>query len=52
MSMQLPAGDVREALNLVDNPENLGRRLYVKGDLVEAYYGIPGIKNVTEFELR
>lgn len=52
LSMQLPAGDVREALNLVDNPENLGRKIYVKGDLVEAYYGIPGIKNVTEFELR
>ena len=52
MSMQLPAGDVREALNLVDNPENLGRRIYVKGDVVEAYYGIPGIKNVSEFELR
>ena len=52
MSLQLPAGDVREALNLVDNPENLGRRIYVKGDVVEAYYGIPGIKNVSEFELR
>lgn len=51
LSVQLPAGDVREALNLVDNPDLLGKRLCIKGDLVNAYYGIPGIKNTVDFQL-
>lgn len=51
LSMQLPAGDLRERLNLVDNPDMLGRKIYVRGDIVEAYYGIPGIKNVSDFQL-
>lgn len=50
LSVQLPAGDVREALNLVDNPGLLGRRICVKGDLVHAYYGIPGLKNTMDFQ--
>ena len=52
LSVQLDKGDIRDALNLVDNPDNLGCRVYLKGDIVEAYYGIPGMKNLTEFELR
>ena len=52
VSVQLPAGNVREALNLVDNPLNLGRKVLLKGNIVEAYYGMPGIKNITDFELR
>ena len=52
LSVQLDKGAIRDALNLVDNPENLGCRVYLKGDIVEAYYGIPGIKNLTEYELR
>ena len=52
LSVQLPAGDLREELNLVDNPSNHGRKVLLKGDLVDAYYGMPGIKNITDFELR
>lgn len=52
MSVQLPAGELREALNLVDNPSNHGRKVLLKGNVVEAYYGMPGIKNITDFELR
>lgn len=52
MSVQLPAGEMREGLNLVDNPLNLGRKVLLKGNIVEAYYGMPGIKNLTDFELR
>lgn len=48
ISVQLPSGDVREMLNLVDNPSRLGQRVYVRGDLVESYYGIPGMKNTSE----
>lgn len=52
LSLQLPSGEFRDALNLVDNPELLGRKVCVKGDVVEAYYGIPGIKNITDYELQ
>lgn len=52
MSVQLPKGSVRDELNLVDHPENIGRSIFLKGDIVEVYYGIPGIQNITEFELR
>lgn len=50
LSVQLPSGDVRDALNLVDNPSLLGKRVCVRGDLVNAYYGIPGMKNTTEYQ--
>ena len=51
LSVQLPAGDIREALNLVDNPGLLKARVKLRGDIVEAYYGLVGIKNVSEFVL-
>ena len=49
ISVELKKGPIREALNLVDNPDLLGRNVFLKGDVVEAYYGIPGLKNVTEY---
>ena len=51
LSVQLPSGDMRDALNLVDNPLNLRRKVYLRGDIVDAYYGIPGIKNISEYVL-
>ena len=52
MSVQLQKGDIRDDLNLVDNPDILGCEVFLKGDIVEAYYGIPGIQNITEYELK
>ena len=40
----LPTGDTRTALNIVDNPANVGKTVIVKGTL-ENYYGAPGVKN-------
>jgi hypothetical protein len=51
LSVQLPSGGLRDVLNLVDNPGLLGTKVYLKGDIVEAYYGIPGIKNISEYRL-
>jgi hypothetical protein len=51
IAVQLPAGRVRDALNLVDNPDMLGRKVCLRGDLVEAYYGLVGLKSVDEFVL-
>lgn len=52
LSVSLPSGDVRDALNLVDHPENLGRRIYLNGDIVESYFGLTGIKNVSDYVLK
>ena len=50
LSVSLPAGSIREDLNLVDNPSMLGRKVCLKGDIVASYYGIPGLKNLTDHE--
>ena len=50
-SVQLLKGDIRDALNLADNPENLKHKVYLKGDIVESYYGIPGLKNISAYVL-
>ena len=52
LSVSLPAGKIRDALNLHDHPENLGRRVYLYGDIVESYFGIAGVKNVSDFTLK
>lgn len=48
--VQLPAGDLRVALNLKDNPENLGKVLTIKGNL-EAYFSMPGLRSPSEYTL-
>ena len=50
--MSLPVGDVRDGLNLVDNPGLLGKRVFLKGNIVASYFGLVGIKDVTEYEIR
>lgn len=49
MAAELKSGTVRDALNLSEHPENEGRKVLVKGDIVSSYYGMPGIKNITEY---
>lgn len=51
LSVQLPDNNVREALNLVEHAELLGRRVSVKGDIVASYFGICGMKNTIEYVL-
>lgn len=47
IGVALPSGDARTALNIVDNPDNVGQTVIVKGTL-EAYFSAPGVKN-TEY---
>lgn len=49
IAVQLPAGDVRDNLNLVNNPELLGKYVYLKGDLESSYFGLVGLKNVSDY---
>lgn len=46
MPIQLPAGDLRTALNLKDNPGNLKKELIICGN-IENYFGVPGLKSAT-----
>ncbi len=46
----LPAGDIRAAINLVDNEGNLGLKLAIKGNL-KAYFSMPGLKDPTDYKL-
>lgn len=52
LSVSLPSGYIRDELNLVDNPSLLGRKVCLKGDIVESYYGLTGLKNLVDFELQ
>ena len=49
ISLQLPTGNVRTALNVLDNPDNIGKTVYVYGTVVSSYCGIAGLKPVTNF---
>ena len=45
MPVQLPSGDVRNAINLKDNPTNLKQEVVLCGN-IEAYFGKTGLKSV------
>ena len=51
VAVELPSGAIREALNLVDHPELIGTRVFVKGNLVDAYFGTTGLKSTSEYQL-
>lgn len=39
-------GAAREALNVVENPDGIGKKVMVRGTLDKKYYGVPGVKGV------
>ncbi|GAE33718.1 5'-nucleotidase C-terminal domain-containing protein [Halalkalibacter akibai] len=47
--VQLPNNAIRTALNLKDNPDNLGKLVQVSGTL-EAYFTVPGVKTLTSYD--
>lgn len=51
LSVELPKGDIRDELNLQDNPGLLGTQVMLCGEIVGAYYGIVGIKGAKEYEI-
>ena len=51
ISVQLPNNDVRTALNLQENPANLGAEVLLFGDVMK-YCGAPGLKNTSKYELK
>ncbi len=52
MSVELASGsDIREAVNLVDHPDMLGRKIYIQGTVKSSYFGLVGLKSIKEFIL-
>lgn len=51
MAVELPKGDIRDELNLQYNPDLLGKKILLKGTITAAYYGIPGIKDISSYEM-
>ena len=50
LAVELPKGALRDALNLVDHPELIGRQIYLKGDVVGSYFGTTGLKSTAEYQ--
>jgi len=48
--VQLPAGEVRNALNLQANPGNYKQKVSLKGS-VEKYFGTKGLKSVSAYKI-
>ena len=49
LPVQLPAGAIRTALNLVDNPDNYHRKVQITGDLA-AYFSVPGLRSPSAYQ--
>lgn len=48
--VQLPQGDIRDAINLKDHPYLKGKELLIKGNL-EEYYIVQGVREPTEYQI-
>ena len=48
--VELPKGELRDAFNLVENPDMLGVEVLICGELIK-YFGVPGIKKPTSIEV-
>jgi len=49
-SVSLPQGTLRELLNLVDNPGNLGKKVWLKGTVDDSYFSLTGINPLSAAE--
>lgn len=46
MAVELKTGKLRDTLNLVDNKALWGKMIWLQGDIVDSYFGLPGLKNI------
>ena len=51
MVVELPSGDLRDALNLVDHPHLVGNPIIITGTVADFYYGYLGIKGTNSFTM-
>lgn len=50
IAVELPAGAIQNALNLVDNPGLMNQKILIRGDLA-SYLNRAGIKGVSEYKI-
>lgn len=48
LPVQLPAGKIRNELNLKDNPEHFKKQVQITGDLA-AYFSVPGLRSASAY---
>lgn len=49
VAVELPKGSIRDSLNLVDHPNLIGTRIFVKGNVVASYFGTTGLKGTSDY---
>ena len=50
IAVSLPSGAIRTAINLKDNPANLGKEVTIKGTISAAVLGIKGVNALTDYK--
>lgn len=50
IAVELAKGNIRDALNLKDHPGYLNRKIRLKGNIEESYFGLTGLKKIKDFE--
>lgn len=48
LPVELPSGDLRDLLNLYENPENYHRKVRIQGNLT-LYYSVVGMKEISDY---
>lgn len=48
-AVELPSGPIRDAINLVENPELIGSAIVVTGEIVSNYFGYIGVKGTKAY---
>ena len=51
IAIELPNGEIRRQLNLVDHPELIKKPIVIDGIVSDSYFGYPGMKNITSYQL-
>ena len=51
IGVQLPTGEIRTALNLVDNASNLNKKVKVYGNLQAYFSSAPGVQNTSAYAI-
>lgn len=46
--VELPAGKIRNSINIFDNPTNMGKKITIRGN-IERYFSVPGLKKPKDF---
>jgi hypothetical protein len=47
--VELPLGAIRDALNVVDHPDYIHTKVWIKGKTNASYFGLPGMKSPKEY---